>query len=75
MASQGVNTQDFIKFAAEESGNVRGDGMFSIQVWFVVRMHNHNAGRSHMHCQTVLRKRQRSTLQAKTATCTLGVRG
>jgi Ataxin-3 len=32
MASQGVDTQDFIKFAAEESGNVARDGMFSIQV-------------------------------------------
>jgi Ataxin-3 len=32
MASQGVDTKDFLKYAAEESGNVAGDGMFSIQV-------------------------------------------
>jgi Ataxin-3 len=32
MASQGVDTADFLKFAAEESGNVARDGMFSIQV-------------------------------------------
>lgn len=32
MASHGVNTPDFIKYAAEDSGNVARDGMFSIQV-------------------------------------------
>lgn len=32
MSSQGVNTPDFLKYAAEESGNVARDGMFSIQV-------------------------------------------
>lgn len=31
MASQGMHTSDFIKFAAEDSGNVASDGMFSIQ--------------------------------------------
>jgi Josephin len=32
MAAQGVDTSDFAKFAAEDSGNVARDGMFSIQV-------------------------------------------
>lgn len=32
MASNGTNTADFIKYAAEDSGNVARDGMFSIQV-------------------------------------------
>ena len=31
MASQGMHTSDFIKYAAEDSGNVASDGMFSIQ--------------------------------------------
>lgn len=35
MASHGMNTPEFIKYAAEESGNVARDGMFSIQVRFV----------------------------------------
>lgn len=38
MASQGVNTPEFIKYAAEESGNVAGDGMFSIQVRYFLTM-------------------------------------
>jgi Ataxin-3 len=37
MASQGVETSDFVKFAAEGSGNVARDGMFSIQVRFMLR--------------------------------------
>ena len=32
MGQQGMNTPDYIKFAAEGSGNVARDGMFSIQV-------------------------------------------
>jgi hypothetical protein len=32
MASQGLDTEDYKRFAAEESGNVAGSGMFSIQV-------------------------------------------
>jgi Ataxin-3 len=38
MASQGLDTEDYKRFAAEESGNVAGSGMFSIQVrliWYV----------------------------------------
>lgn len=31
MASAGVETSDFVRFAAEGSGNVARDGMFSIQ--------------------------------------------
>ena len=31
---QGVNTPEYLKFAAEGSGNVARDGMFSIQVRF-----------------------------------------
>ena len=32
MQEGGVNSEDFLKFAAEGSGNVANDGMFSIQV-------------------------------------------
>ena len=32
MAEGGLTSKDYLKFAAEESGNVANDGMFSIQV-------------------------------------------
>jgi hypothetical protein len=32
MAENGVESEDFVKFLAEESGNVSTDGFFSIQV-------------------------------------------
>ena len=32
MAESGIEGEDFVKFLAEESGNVSSDGFFSIQV-------------------------------------------
>ena len=32
MSENGVESEDFVKFLAEESGNVSTDGFFSIQV-------------------------------------------
>jgi ataxin-3 len=32
MAEEGVESADFLKFLAEDSGNVAGDGNFSVQV-------------------------------------------
>ena len=36
MAESGLQSEDYLKFVAEDSGNVAADGMFSIQVKFPV---------------------------------------
>lgn len=32
MAESGIESEDYVKFIAEDSGNVSSDGFFSIQV-------------------------------------------
>ena len=37
MAAAGVESEDYVKFLAEDSGNVSSDGFFSIQVMHLGR--------------------------------------
>jgi hypothetical protein len=51
MASQGMDTEAFRRFAAEESGNVAGNGMFSIQVGLPVSHGHKNLTSQRGHCK------------------------
>ena len=42
MAEGGMESEDYLKYVAEDSGNVAADGNFSVQVGFLKKQQKHS---------------------------------